>query len=137
MNLESEALLAAAQNKLEAAAVLQASGLHGDAVSRAYYAAFHAVSALHLAAGNSFSSHAQLIGRFNKDYVRTSLFAPVFTRTLTRLFEDRQLGDYDAAAAITPERAAQDIADAQALVDAIRIHLSNTTKANNKPNKNT
>lgn len=122
MTPESEALLSAAQSKL-AAAMLQASGMHGDAASRAYYATFHAVSALHLAAGNSFSSHAQLIGRFNKDFVRAGLFDPVFTRTLTRLFEDRQLGDYDATAEITQAQAAQDIADAQALVDAIRAHL--------------
>ena len=123
MTPESEGLLIAAQSKLGAAAMLQASGMHGDAASRAYYAVFHAVGALHLAAGNSFSSHAQLIGRFNKDFVRAGLFDPVFTRTLTRLFEDRQLGDYDATAEIAQAQAAQDIADEQALVDAIRAHL--------------
>ena len=76
MTSASAALLTAAQPKLEAAAMLHASGMHGDAASRAYYAAFHAVSALHLTAGNSFSSHAQVIGRFNKDFVRTGLFDP-------------------------------------------------------------
>jgi len=35
-------------------------GLPDDAASRAYYAAFHAMSALHLADGNAFSIHAQL-----------------------------------------------------------------------------
>ncbi len=123
MTPECAALLSAARSKLEAAALLQASGMHGDAASRAYYAAFHAVSALHLAAGNSFSSHAQVIGRFNKDFVRSGLFAARFTRILTRLFEDRQLGDYEAAAEIGPTQAAQDVADAQALVDAICVHL--------------
>jgi uncharacterized protein (UPF0332 family) len=123
MTPESAALLAAAQSKIEAAEILHASGMEGDAASRAYYAAFHAVSALHLQAGNSFSSHAQVIGRFNKDFVRTGLFDPVFTRTLTRLFEDRQQGDYDATAAMTPAQAAKDIADARALIDAIRAYL--------------
>jgi len=123
MTPESAGLLAAAHSKMEAARVLHAAGMHGDAASRAYYAAFHAVSVLHLASGNSFSSHAQLIGRFNKDFVRTGLFDPVFTRILTRLFEDRQLGDYDAAGNFEHAQAAQDIADAQALIDAIRIHL--------------
>jgi len=36
MTPESEALLIAARSKLEAAAMLQASGMHGDAASRAY-----------------------------------------------------------------------------------------------------
>jgi uncharacterized protein (UPF0332 family) len=128
MTPECGALLAAAQSKLEAAELLQASGKHGDAASRAYYAAFHAVSALHLAVGNSFSSHAQVIGRFNKDFVRTGLFDPVFTRALTRLFEDRQVGDYEAAAEMAPAQAAQDIADARALIKAIHAHLERTSE---------
>ena len=112
MTPESEALLKAAEAKLNAAQLLLSSGLNGDAASRAYYAVFHAISALHLASGNSFSSHAQLIGRFNKDFVRAGIFPPSFTRTLTRLFEDRQLGDYDATAEITPEQATRDITEA-------------------------
>jgi uncharacterized protein (UPF0332 family) len=56
MTSANAALLTAAQSKLEAAEMLHASGMHGDAALRAYYAAFHAVSALHLTAGNSFSS---------------------------------------------------------------------------------
>jgi uncharacterized protein (UPF0332 family) len=57
------------------------------------------------------------------DFVRTGLFDPVFTRTLIRLFEDRQLGDYDVTAEMTPAQATQDIADARALIDAIRAYL--------------
>jgi len=50
---ESEALLTAAESKLKAAELLLNAGMNGDAVSRAYYAVFHAISALHLASGNS------------------------------------------------------------------------------------
>ncbi|NEX23630.1 HEPN domain-containing protein [Thiorhodococcus mannitoliphagus] len=119
MTPESEALLAAAA-KLQAAELLFKEGLNGDAASRAYYAVFHAISALHLANGNTFSSHAQLIGRFNKDFVRTGLFAPEYTRIVTRLFEDRQLGDYDAVTAMADDQAKRDVADARRLIDAIR-----------------
>jgi uncharacterized protein (UPF0332 family) len=124
MTPEGEALLRAADDKLKAAQVLRDSGLDGDAASRAYYAAFHAISALHLASGNTFSSHAQLIGRFNKDYVRTGIFAPSLTRVLTRLFEDRQLGDYDPTTTVSSEQASQDIMDARQIVEAIRAHLT-------------
>ena len=124
MTPECEALLRAADDKPKAAQLLLDAGLDGDVASRAYYAAFHAVSALHLASGNTFSSHAQLIGRFNKDYVRTGIFAPSLTRVLTRLFEDRQLGDYDPTTAVSSEQARQDIMDARQIVEAIRAHLT-------------
>ncbi len=123
MTPEGEGLLLAAQGKLRAAELLLTAGLHGDASSRAYYAAFHAISALHLSRGNTFSSHAQLIGRFNKDFVRTGVFPPEFTRVVTRLFEDRQVGDYDAMAEITGDQSTQDVADARRLVEAISAYL--------------
>ncbi|MEA3644060.1 MAG: HEPN domain-containing protein [Lamprobacter sp.] len=60
MTPECNALLTAAEAKLRAADLLLAEGLPDDAASRAYYAAFHAVSAIHLAQGNAFSSDAQV-----------------------------------------------------------------------------
>lgn len=123
MTPECDALLAAADAKLRAADLLLTAGLPDDAASRAYYAAFHAVSALHLADGNAFSSHAQLIGRFNKDFVRTGRMPTAFSKVLTRLFQDRQLGDYGAPASISPEQARQDIDDALQLIAAIRDAL--------------
>jgi uncharacterized protein (UPF0332 family) len=123
MTPETENLIAAAEAKLLAAELLLRESLHGDAALRAYYAVFHAISALHLACDNSFSSHAQLIGRFNRDFVRTGIFPPTFTRIVTRLFEDRQLGDYDATFEIGRDQAAQDVADAREVVAAIHAHL--------------
>lgn len=79
-------ILETAEAKLKAAELLLREHIYGDAASRAYYAAFHAISALHLSQGNTFSSHAQLIGRFNRDFVRTGLFPPELTRIMTRLF---------------------------------------------------
>ena len=124
MTPECDALLAAAEAKLRAADLLLAEGLPDDAASRAYYAAFHAVSALHLAQGNAFSSHAQLIGRFNKDFIRTGRLPAEFARTLTRLFQDRQLGDYGAPASVSPEQARQDISDARRLIASIQNALA-------------
>lgn len=124
MTPECDALLSAAEAKLRAADLLLAEELPDDAASRAYYAAFHAVSALHLAQGNAFSSHAQVIGRFNKDFIRTGLLPAEFARILTRLFQDRQLGDYGAPASISHEQARQDINDARRLIAAIHHVLA-------------
>lgn len=123
MKPQCAALLASAESKLNAARILLAEDLPGDAASRAYYAAFHAMSALHLAYGQTFSSHAQVIGRFNKDFVKSGDFPAELTRVVTRLFEDRQTGDYDVSVAVPMERAHQDLIDAERVVAAITEFL--------------
>ena len=123
MTVQIDAVLLKAAEKLRVAEMLLANGAWDDAVSRAYYAVFHAISALHLSQGNAFSSHAQSIGRFNKDFVRTGVFSSEFTAILTRLFEDRQSGDYDLAGLVTAEEAKQDVDDARRMLAAIEAYL--------------
>lgn len=113
------ALITHARSKLNAARVLLDARAWGDAASRAYYAAFHAVSAVLLARGEAYSSHAQVLGAFNRDLVHAGVFPREFTAVLARLFEDRQTGDYDPTAQIDEEEARRDVEDAQRVVDAI------------------
>lgn len=123
MRAEIDAVLQKAAEKLRVAEILVAAGAWEDAASRAYYAAFHAISALHLSRGNAFSSHAQVIGRFNKDFVRAGVFPSTFTATLTRLFEDRQSGDYDLVGVITEEEARNDVNEARRILQEINVYL--------------
>ena len=92
--------------------------------SRAYYAAFHAVSAALLSRGETYSRHGQVLGAFNRALVPTGLFPKEFTALLTRLFENRQSGDYGVLPGVTEAEARQDVADAQRIVEAIRRFLS-------------
>ena len=62
MRAELEHMLAKAEDKLRVAQLLLDEGAWDDCASRAYCAAFHAVSALHLSQGNAFSSHSQVSG---------------------------------------------------------------------------
>ena len=91
---EVAALLAHARAKLEAARILLAARAPGDAASRAYYAASHAVSAVLVARGQAYSSHAQVLGAFNR------------------------------TASLDAAEAARDVLDAQRIVDAVAEHLS-------------
>lgn len=118
-------MLARAADKLAVAQLLLDNSAWEDAASRAYYAAFHAVSALLFSRGKSYSSHAQLIGAFNRDFVKTQVFNRDFTAILTRLFEDRQSGDYDVFAAITEQEARRDVDAARRIVDSIQRYLAN------------
>jgi len=120
---EIRSILGKASAKPEAARILLGADAWDDAASRAYYAAFHAVSAVHLSRDNTYSSHAQLIGRFNKDFVKTGLFPQEYTRILARLFEDRQAGDYDVVGTMTEAEARQDVEDAEKIVAAIADYL--------------
>ncbi len=124
MRSELTALLTLADEKLRAASLLVAGGAWGDASSRAYYAAFHAVSAALLSRGETYSRHGQVLGAFNRAFVHTELFPKEFTALLTRLFENRQSGDYDVLPGVTEAEARQDVADAQRIIEAVRRFLS-------------
>ena len=70
----SEQLIAAylekARQKLGVARRLRDSGDHDDAVSRAYYAAFHAAKALLTSAGEQSRTHHGAVTLFNLLFVR-------------------------------------------------------------------
>ena len=123
MSDELRTMLDQADEKLRAANLLFEGNAWGDAASRAYYAAFHAVSAVLLSKGITFSSHSKVLGAFNKEFVHTGYFPNDFTTLLTRLFEDRQMGDHDFIPGISKEEARQDVADAQKIVEEIKKFL--------------
>jgi uncharacterized protein (UPF0332 family) len=78
--------------------------------------------------GESYSTHAQVLGRFNKEFIQTGIFPREFTKLLTRLFEDRQSGDYDVEPGLTETEARQDVADGERIVVAVRQFLESTEK---------
>ena len=129
MKSELKAILAQAEEKLRAAKLLLEGGAWGDASSRAYYAAFHAVTAVLLSKGKSYSSHAHVLGAFNKEFVHAGLFPNDFTTLLTRLFEDRQSGDYDAVTGLSEADARNDVADARRIVEAVQRFLESSGTA--------
>jgi len=65
-------ILQKAEEKLVAAGLVFDNELFGEVSSpRSYYAVFHAVCAVLACHGMSFASHAQTLGAFNRDFVRT------------------------------------------------------------------
>jgi len=116
-------MLRKADRKLAAAERLLETGDWEDASSRSYYAVFHAISAVLWKDGKSFSSHAQTLGTFNRDYVRAGAFPEGFTRILNRLFKDRQKGDYDFLFPIEEQEARDDVRDAREVVRACSAFL--------------
>ncbi len=100
-----QAILKKAFEKLTTARIDFENNRFDDSVSRAYYAVFHSISAVLLSKELHYSSHSQVIGNFNKEFVKTGIFPLHFTKILQRLFEERQTGDYDFDNYITREEA--------------------------------
>ena len=119
------ALLAKAARTLEAAQSVIENGFFDDASSRAYYTAFHAASAALAGRGLFFSSHGQVMGAFNREFVKTGLCPVEAFQKIRRLFEHRQVGDYSATVSIDRSTAEQDVKDAAWLVDECRRLIEN------------
>lgn len=112
------------EEALRAAAALVELGLHADAVSRAYYAAFHALRALLLSRGLEPRSHSGAIHLLNVEFVRTGALPSSINRLLAGLQRSRELADYDAAVEFSADDAEHAIADARAIVDSARALLA-------------
>lgn len=69
-------MLETAAQKLRAAQRAFDDNDAADCASRAYYAAYHAISAVLAHAGLVFSTHGQTLGAFNREFVHTGEFPP-------------------------------------------------------------
>jgi hypothetical protein len=117
-NARAESVLG--DDALQAARHLLALGLHNDAVSRAYYAAFHFVRALLLTEGGEPRTHRGVVALLERDFVATGRIEPDVAARLARLQTFRGLADYDARERVSARRAREEVAAAEAVVDAVR-----------------
>jgi uncharacterized protein len=70
-----------------------------------------------------FSSHSQVIGAFNREFVKTGMVPPEFSKDIQILFDDRQSGDYDVVTPIDRDLAQHDILRAEKIVTAIYRYI--------------
>ncbi|MDP4196280.1 MAG: HEPN domain-containing protein [Bacteroidota bacterium] len=70
------------------------SGMLSAAMNRIYYAGFYIVSALVLLDGFSTSKHRQLIGYFNKNYIKTGKVPIDLGEILDESYNNRVAADY-------------------------------------------
>ncbi|MBI4334186.1 MAG: HEPN domain-containing protein [Chloroflexi bacterium] len=116
-------MISKARRALESARDLHRQNHYDDAASRAYYAVFHILQTLLLTKGLTYSKHMQVLGAFNKEYVREGIFPRDFHSIIERLFDDRRIGDYDYDRRISQEESELNILDAEIIVDAVVAHL--------------
>ncbi|MBI4687720.1 MAG: HEPN domain-containing protein [Nitrospirae bacterium] len=112
-----------AQNKLEVAERLFKSGDYEDAVSRAYYAVFHATQALLLTEGQHAETHKGIVSLFGLLFVKTGKFDRNLGKYLANLKDDRESGDYEVFSYIDKETAETALHEAKEFLKEAKIYL--------------
>jgi len=83
-----------AHETLTESLLLYENGMLSAAVNRVYYSMFYSLSALAISEGFQTGKHAQLIGWFNKTWVRTGKVDTRYSKIISQAFDKRMLGDY-------------------------------------------
>jgi uncharacterized protein (UPF0332 family) len=121
---EIAANLARAASTLQAAEILLDSDFPNDAASRAYYAAFHAATALLLSRDLSFSSHTGVLRAISLNFVKTGEVPKSLGRDLNWLAELRQVADYGEIRNVSVTDAQQAIAIAEQVLHHVQQLLN-------------
>jgi uncharacterized protein (UPF0332 family) len=89
------------------------------AASRAYYAVFHAVSALFALEGKSFTKHSGVEAAVHRDLVRTGRWPTEIGAAYSSVLNARITGDYGAEDRISAEGAKEIIRSAKMIMNAV------------------
>lgn len=112
-----------ANETISEAELLLNHGKYRAAVNRIYYGMFYALLAL----GNKYqfatSKHGQLIGWFNREFIKGNKFDRKYGKYLREAFEVRNQGDYDAYIEFSEENVVQRLERMKDFVSAIERHI--------------
>ena len=110
------------ETALQSAMVLMEVSDYRGANNRAYYAIFHAISAVHALNGKGYKRHKDSLGNFNKEYVKTEIFPKSLGRKIAESEEIRHASDYDDFYIATRDEAEEQIATAKELIQLVEKH---------------
>lgn len=120
---EVKSLIARARKYLKSSNMLLEEEDFESSVSRAYYAMFYSTESILLTRDLSFSSHKGVISAFGEHFVKTGIFPKDMGRELNRVFEKRQLGDYEYTFVISKEEAEEVLEKSKDFVERIIQYL--------------
>jgi uncharacterized protein (UPF0332 family) len=120
--------LQTAKSDIKAAKILLDVNEYKGANNRAYYAIFHAINAVHALDGEAYKRHKDVIGNFNKKYVKTEIFSKDMGRKIGQAEEIRHLSDYDDFYIASREESERQVAVAEEFVDSVERYLKSQSK---------
>lgn len=124
--------LGVAKEDLEAAETSFEHKQYRSTNNRAYYAIFRAISACLALEFKAYKQHAQVIGNFNKDFVRTGIFPREISRKIGRAQEIRHASDYDDFYLASAADAESQLKTATEVVSMVEEYLGSMITENNR-----
>jgi len=112
-----------AQRTIKTAAALIGSDPE-SATSRAYYAAFHALTALFALRGQSFNKHAALRSALHKDLINSGEWPIELGKDYDFLTNLREMSDYGDVARVSEQDAGRAVEAARRIIAASHEKLS-------------
>ncbi len=119
MSREAQDFWRRAVKTFKTAKSLQSSDPDSSA-SRAYYAAFYAVSALFALKGRTFSKHSALEIAIHRDLVKTGVWDAELGKIFSSLRELRSIGDYGGSRHVSADDAVKAVTAAYRIVEAVK-----------------
>ncbi|PIT98160.1 MAG: HEPN domain-containing protein [Candidatus Andersenbacteria bacterium CG10_big_fil_rev_8_21_14_0_10_54_11] len=116
-----------AREVLAEAAHLQAAGYNEGAISRAYYAVYHAARAVLYQHGTAPITHRGVMSEFSRLVIKTSLVEPEYHQILQTARNERLAADYETTERenfTTPDLAPSVIADAKRFIERMQKVLA-------------
>jgi len=91
-----------------------------SAASRAYYAAFHALTAMFALRGQTFSKHSALRGALHRELIKAGRWDVELGRAYDFLMDMRETGDYGGLVRVKPIDAEMALDKAKAIIEAVK-----------------
>ncbi len=112
-----------ANRSIKAAKQMADDGDFDFALSRLYYAVFYAMEAVLLTKNLSSSKHSGVIRQFNRIFVKEGIFPKTLSKTISRLFRERQVGDYGFYIDISDDEMNESVKLAENFLEKIEEYL--------------
>ena len=103
-----------------ASAAMVAQSDPDSAASRAYYAVFHAATAVFALEGKSFAKHSAVRAAVHRDLVGAGLIPVTAGQSYNELMDMRELGDYGGLSGVSVQDAESAVAQARQLIEVLR-----------------
>lgn len=113
-----------AEEALREARVLFEKELPGGAISRAYYAAFHAGKAMLLTEGIEVRSHEALGRLFSLHFVKTKRLDVRYSRILSKAQKFREEADYSSEYTFTPKDAEERLQEVTEFLTTVKKQIA-------------
>jgi uncharacterized protein (UPF0332 family) len=109
---------------IEEVELLIKNQMYRAASNRIYYGMFYALLALAVKYKFKTSKHIQLIGWFNRTFIKNDLINKKFGKIITTAFELRNEGDYIAFTQFDAEEVYQNLNDMKDYISEIESYIS-------------